>query len=83
MAIKFKFIEPGMRLFDIHTEQAGNTTMRRWGCWPVEIVSVDRETVTARVRWNGNPPKVWFKRDLEKLYREVPPRLRKALGRDV
>lgn len=82
MAIKFKFIEPGMRLLDIHTERAGNTKMRRWGSWPVDILSVDRETNTAVVRWNGNAQTVWFKSQLEMLYREVPPRLRKALGRD-
>lgn len=70
MAIKFEKIEPGMILFDIHSEPAGNTTMRRLGCWEVRVVSVNKEKREALVRWNGNPATVWSARRLSKLYRE-------------
>lgn len=73
MAIKFEKIKPGMVLLDIHSEQAGNTTMRRLGCWKVEVVSVDTENECAAVRWNGNAARMWSKRQLEKLYIKEPP----------
>lgn len=75
MAIKFDKIVAGMELLDIHSEQAGNTTMRRVGCWPVLIVSVDQVQRTAVVRWNVvNEPETWGRRQLERLYAKVPPR---------
>lgn len=66
MAIKFDKVKPGMTLLDIHSERAGNTTMRRLGCWKVEIVDVDAEGAT--VRWNSNPPRWWHRRQIERLY---------------
>lgn len=68
MAIKFEKIAPGMTLLDIHSYRMGNTAMRKLGLWRVEIVSVDSQTCSAMVRWNGNPPQRWTKRQLEKLY---------------
>jgi hypothetical protein len=70
MAIKFEKIEPGMRLADVHKGRMGNTTMSRYGCWWVDVVSVDREKRAAVVRWNGNRPTLWDARRLERLYRE-------------
>lgn len=80
MAIKFDKIEAGMVLLDIHSERAGNTNMRRWGCWRVEIVSVDRERRSARVRWNGNSEATWYARQLERLYVKEPPSYTKRKG---
>ena len=65
--MKFENIQPGMVLLDIRRRRMGNTTMREWAYWGVEIVSVDAETRTAMVRWNSNPPRRWGARDLEKL----------------
>lgn len=70
MAIKFEKIEPGMTLLDIHSEQMGNTTIRQLGCWDVKVISVDKEKRSALVSWNGNPSRVWYQRQLERLYRE-------------
>ncbi len=80
-AIKFEKIEEGMELFDIHTEKAGNTTLRRYGKWPVKILSVDREQRSAMVSWNYNPPRKWYERDLRKLYAKVPPGLQEKLNK--
>jgi hypothetical protein len=72
MAIKFERIEPGMELCDCHRYTMGNTTMRRWGLWRVQVVSVDKEARTAVVSWNDNAPQAWHERRLVKLYREPP-----------
>lgn len=68
MAIKFEKIEPGMTLLDIHRERMGNTTLREWGLWKVQVIAVDREKRTAVVSWNHNPPQTWIARQLERLY---------------
>lgn len=72
-------LEPGMTLYDVHSERAGNTTMRREGCWTARVVSVhlDESPPYAMISWNGNParkcfhhttfkrwPKEWIKQEL-------------------
>lgn len=66
MAIKFDKVKPGMELLDIHSERAGNTMLRRLGCWKVRVYSVDEHGAT--VSWNGNPPKHWSRHQIERLY---------------
>lgn len=68
MAIKFHKIKPGMTLLDIHSERAGNTTMRRIGLWEVRILSVNEKNESAVVSWNNNAEQVYYKRQLERLY---------------
>jgi hypothetical protein len=82
MAISFEKIKPGMRLVDIHKERRGNTKIWEVSCFPVDIVSVDSASRTAMVRWNGNPERKWYWRELKKLYAKVPPRFRKELDSD-
>lgn len=57
-----------MILLDIHSQSAGNTTMRRLGCWKVIVKSVDPIKRTAVVSWNGNADQTWPARHLERLY---------------
>ena len=78
--IKFTKIEPGMVLLDIHSEPMGNTTMKRMGCWKVRIVSVDKDKRTAMASWNGNPPRLYTRRQLERLYAKAPPSYVKRYG---
>lgn len=66
VAIKFEKITPGMVLLDIHRQDG------RWGCWKVEILSVDLFERTARVSWNGNSPKIYSERSLKRLYAKEP-----------
>jgi len=67
MAIKFEKITAGMMLYDRHRYRMGNTTMTNIGEWDVEVVSIDPDTCTARVRWNGNREQVYHKHQLERL----------------
>jgi hypothetical protein len=65
--IKFEKIKPGMVLYDVHTYQMGNTTLRSHGEWEVQIIEVYPETRSASVSWNGNRPEVWQEKQLTKL----------------
>lgn len=65
--IKFEKIKPGMVLYDVHTYQMGNTTLRSHGEWEVDIIEVYPETRSASVSWNGNRPEVWGEKQLTKL----------------
>ena len=56
MAVAFNTIKAGDRLYDVHSERAGNTTARRMGVWDIYIKEIDHAAGTALVSWNGNPP---------------------------
>lgn len=77
MSVKFSTVKAGDKLYDVHSEQMGNTTMRRMGWWPIRVISVDHEARTAMVSWNGNPARRWFARDFEKsnVRRSIPKKL--------
>ena len=68
MAIKFEKIKPGMVLYDRHRRRMGNTTMTTLGEWSVRIISVDPETRSATVSWNGNREERYTAHRLAKLY---------------
>jgi hypothetical protein len=70
MAISWNKITTGDVLLDIHRYRMGNTRMTKLGCWSVKIVSMNSVTETAMCSWNGNPPTMWTRRRLEKLYRK-------------
>jgi hypothetical protein len=72
MAIKFERIKAGDVLYDCRREGMGNTTMSRWACWPVKIISVDPSTRTAMVRWNSNAPQKYYGYQLVRLSRTEP-----------
>ena len=67
--IKWETVKAGDQLWDYHSERAGNTTMRRWGNWPATIVEIRHAESFAVVRWNGNPPTKWHRRQVERLRR--------------
>lgn len=69
MAIKFDRLKPGEIVFDRHRQKMGNTTMSRMGEWMVKIIEIDHGNRTALVRWNGNSPTTWTKRQLERCFR--------------
>lgn len=48
-------VKPGDVLYEVRSERAGNTTMRRQATRPVYIEEVHEDHVIAR--WNGNPAK--------------------------
>lgn len=70
MAIKFGKIKEGDVLYDRHTYQMGNTTIRSIGEWEVKILRILRELRTpgAIVSWNGNSEEFYTRQRLEKLY---------------
>lgn len=58
-------LRPGDILYDVHSERAGNTTMRRQGEWTVRVIEVHDDH--AMCSWNGNPATKYRERDLKKL----------------
>ena len=74
---KFELVKEGDLLWDYHSEQAGNTVMRRWGNWPVKILSIDYEKRRAVVSWNHpwnvHHPKTYYDRDIQRLRRTKGP----------
>lgn len=54
MTVSFDKVNAGDELWDCRYERAGHTTMRRWSCWSLVVVSVNREKRSAVIRWNGN-----------------------------
>lgn len=76
--MKFEKVQPGMVLYDVHSYQMGNTTMRSMGCWAVRIISIDVEKRQALASWNGNPPRLYFERDLKRL-RAVKPEMERSI----
>lgn len=74
MAIKFEKIVAGMRLYDLHSERMGSTTMRSMGVWFVDVLEVDVAQRRALVSWNGNKPE-WKSAHTLTRYRAKRPEL--------
>lgn len=60
--MKIADLTPGMTLYDVHSQRAGNTTMRVEGCWKARVISVhlDESPPYAMISWNANPPRKYF-----------------------
>jgi hypothetical protein len=65
----FDRIKAGDVLYDYHSEQAGNTTMRRWSNWTVRIIEVYPDSRTALVSWNNNLPRRYYESQIKRLRR--------------
>lgn len=63
--IKIENLKPGQVVYDCHSHRAGNTTMRTWGVWNVEIREVHDDRVVAS--WNGNKPQIFWGREFRWL----------------
>lgn len=70
MSIKFAGVKAGDTLYAYYSERAGNTTMRRWSNWKVQVISIDHEKGTAVVSKNGNPRQTYYKHEIERLRRK-------------
>jgi hypothetical protein len=78
--MKFKQIKPGMTLFDVHSHRMGNTMCSTIDAWKVDVLSVDANTRTAVVSWNGNPEEVYSEHSLARLRKHKPLLIRSPMG---
>ena len=78
--MKFDKLEEGMELYSLTTQKMGNTTLRTKAVHPVRVISIDREKRQAMCSWNGNPPRRYFERDIEKLKANEPILISTAFG---
>ena len=53
--IKIESLKAGDVLYDVHSERAGNTTMRREGVWECYVRAVDPNGQWVEISRNGNP----------------------------
>lgn len=67
---KLEKLKPGDVLYDVHSRQMGNTTLRTIGVWQVKVIEVHENH--ALVSWNTNPPQKWYRRQIEKLKTKKP-----------
>lgn len=78
--MKFDKLQPGMVLYDVHSQKMGNTSIRTLGTWSVRVIEVDAERRRALASWNGNRAEwhgeAWF----SKLKAERPHLIRTASG---
>ena len=63
---KLEKLSPGQILWDYHTYQQGNTTLKKMGEWPIEIIEIDLENNRALCSWNGNKPEWKYRKQIEK-----------------
>jgi hypothetical protein len=75
----FDKLKPGMTLYDVHSHQMGNTTMRSIGIWNVQVLEVNEDR-TILASWNGNKPATMYERDWKKLRLKKPELIRSGFG---
>ena len=68
--IQIGSLKPGDVLYDVHSEKAGNTTMRREGVWECFVRAVDSEGKWVEISWNGNPARRFH--SVPKGYKRAP-----------
>ena len=72
MAIPASELKVGDVLYDVHTERAGNTTIRVECCWRATVreVGEDDRGVFAMISWNGNAPRKKYSTDYKRWPKE-------------
>lgn len=78
--MKFEKIQPGMVLYDVHSQKMGNTSLRTLGTWSVKVHEVDSVRRRALCSWNGNRPEWWSELRLSKLKDKRPILIRTSSG---
>jgi len=69
---QIKNLKAGKVIWDKHKERAGNTTMWRWGVWPVYVKEVDPNFEFIIASWNGNKERKMFQRQVDKFRVKEP-----------
>lgn len=72
MAVKFEKVQVGDVLWSKSRGRMGNTTVMTTRWHAVQILAIDSEKETARVSWNGNPTETYYRKQVERLYRNKP-----------
>ena len=72
MAVKWETVKEGDVLWDKRRTKMGNTTMSRDSVYRVIVKSIDHAANCATASWNNNPPKRYWRKGIERLYRNQP-----------
>lgn len=65
-------LKAGDEVFDVVSQQAGNTTARRKAVFKVKIIEVDPEGGYVIARWNNNPERKFRATSVKKWRRSAP-----------
>lgn len=71
MSIRRHLVTAGMTLWSKERQKMCHTRMSREAWFEVKIIEVHEDGCT--VSWNGNRPRKWHWRSIEKLYRNKRP----------
>lgn len=58
-------LQVGQTLYSISRQKMGNTTVSREVCHPVTITAIDPDGRWVEARWNGNPPRRYYPRQVQ------------------
>ena len=78
--MKFDKLEEGMTLWSLSKHRMGNTTIKTMAVHKVKVISIDRDKRRAMCSWNGNPARLYFERDIEKLKANEPILITSGIG---
>ena len=69
---QIKNLKAGQTIWDKHKEKAGNTTMYRWGVWPVYVKEVAEDFSYIIASWNGNKERRMYQGQVDKFRVKYP-----------
>lgn len=72
MAVKFEKVQVGDVLWSKSRGRMGNTIIKETRWHSVRVIDIDSEKKTACVSWNGNPTETYYRKQVERLYRNKP-----------
>ena len=69
---QIKNLKPGQVIWDKHKVKAGNTTMYRFGVWPVYVKEVAEDFSYIIASWNGNEERKMYQGAVDKFRVKEP-----------
>jgi len=63
-------LKQGQVIYDKHKYKAGNTSLKKWGVWEVEVIEVHEDHIIAS--WNGNKARKFYEAEIKKLLVKKP-----------
>lgn len=80
--MKYEKLEAGKTYWSVERRQMGNVKgLSSVYVYSVKIISLEPESRTAWVSWNGNKHTLWYEHRLKKLRAKEPELVRSAMGR--
>jgi hypothetical protein len=69
MSVKWETVKAGDVLWDSRRTKSRECAVSRLSNWPVKIISIDHANGKAIATWNGNAPREYRRKGVERLRR--------------